>query len=160
MERGGLAFDNNVLDLSFLHPCRLVPSRPRPPFPPLPSSFPPLATPSFSLPPLPCLPQRFVQPTVVATAFVCQAAAAATRAGRAPGVTRGRVTLAATSTAPARTASVNAAPAGTESTAPLVGGACWGKEWGCRFCLSVCVRACGCVCVCAQKWVMWHQVSG
>lgn len=57
----------------------------------------------------------------MAMAFVCRALAAVTTAGWAPGVTRGRVTLAATSTAPARTASVNAVRAGTESTAPLVG---------------------------------------
>lgn len=69
----------------------------------------------------PCLPQRFVQRTVVAMAFVYQAAAAVMMAGWALGVTRGRVTLAAMNTAPARTENVNAAPVGTESTALLVG---------------------------------------
>lgn len=68
-----------------------------------------------------CLPQRFVQRTVVATAFAFQAPVAVTTAGRAPGVTRGRVTRAATSMALARTADVNAARAGTENTARLVG---------------------------------------
>lgn len=69
----------------------------------------------------PCLPQRFVQRTVVAMAFVCRAAAAVKTAGWALGVTKGRVTLAATNMALARTANVNAVQAGTESTALLVG---------------------------------------
>lgn len=67
-----------------------------------------------------CLPQRFVQRTVVAMAFVCRAPAAVTMAGWAPGVTRGRVTLAATSTALARTENVNAARVGTGNIALLV----------------------------------------
>lgn len=92
---------------------------------PLPSFLsadpPPLPHSPFSLFLCPCLPQRFVQPTVVAMAFVCRAAAAAMTAGWAPGVTRGRVTRAATSMALARMGNVNAAPVGMESTAPLVG---------------------------------------
>lgn len=50
-------------------------------------------------------------------AFVCPAAAAVTTAGWALGVTRGRVTLAATNMALARTANVNAVRVGTENTA-------------------------------------------
>lgn len=68
-----------------------------------------------------CLPQRFVQRTVVAMAFVFQAPVAVTTAGWVPGVTRGRVTRAATSMALARMANVNAVQAGMENTALLVG---------------------------------------
>lgn len=57
----------------------------------------------------------------MAMAFVCRAAAAVKTAGWALGVTRGRVTLAATSMALAKTANVNAVRAGTENTALLVG---------------------------------------
>lgn len=69
----------------------------------------------------PCLPQRFVQRTVVATAFVFQAPVAVTTAGWAPGVTRGRVTHAVMNMALAGTANVNAVRGGMENTAPLVG---------------------------------------
>lgn len=62
-----------------------------------------------------------MQPTVVVMAFVCRAAAAVMTAGRALGVTRGRVTRAAMNTALARMGNVNAARVGTESTALLVG---------------------------------------
>lgn len=89
----------------------------------------------------PCLPQRFVQRTVVAMAFVCRAAAAVTKAGWALGVTRGRVTLAATNMALARTENVNAARAGTESTALLVG---WDE-------VSVLSEDIGCVCLCVWE---------
>lgn len=84
---------------------------------------------SVCLPPLsffclflcPYLPQRFVQRTVVAMAFVCPAPAAVTMAGWALGVTRGRVTLAAMNMALAGMANVNAVLVGTENTALLVG---------------------------------------
>lgn len=67
------------------------------------------------------LPQRFVQPTAEDTASASGAPAAARRDGWAQPVISERVTRAATSTGRAGTASVNAARAGTESTAPLVG---------------------------------------
>lgn len=67
------------------------------------------------------LPQRFVQRTAEDMAFVSEAPAAARRAGWAQPVISERVTHAAMSTGPAGMASVNAARAGTESTAPLVG---------------------------------------
>lgn len=102
-----------------------------------------------------------MQPTVVAMAFVCRAPAVVTKAGWAPGVTRGRVTLAATSMALARTASVNAAQAGTENTAPLVGwdrGFVW--VWDPQgVYASVCAfggdKGVGCLsaCVCMKCWV-------
>lgn len=87
----------------------------------------------------PRLPQRFVQRTVVAMAFVCRAPAAVTTAGWALGVTRGRVTLAATNMALARTANVNAVRVGTENTALLVG---WEEVlvWvGDYVCLRLCI---------------------
>lgn len=62
---------------------------------------------------------RSVQRTAEDTAFVSEAPAAARRAGWAQPVISERVTHAAMSTAPAGTASVNAARAGTESTALL-----------------------------------------
>lgn len=108
----------------------------------------------------PCLPQRFVQPTVVAMAFVCRAAAVVTKAGWALGVTKGRVTLAVTNMALARTEDVNAVRAGTESTAPLVGRevvyvlvalwACMSVSlgWVCGVNTSV-RRLSACVCGCA-----------
>lgn len=99
----------------------------------------------FSLFLCPCLPQRFVQPTVVAMAFVCRAAAAAMTAGWAPGVTRGRVTLAATSMALARMGNVNAAPAGMESTAPLVGTIGRRSDFFCVCCARDSRRVCLCV---------------
>lgn len=67
----------------------------------------------------------------MAMAFVCRAAAAVTTAGWAPGVTRGRVTLAAMNMALARTENVNAVRVGTESTALLVGWEgvlVWGRD--------------------------------
>lgn len=67
------------------------------------------------------LPQRFVQQTAEDTEFASEAPAAARRAGWAQPVIRERVTHAAMSTGRAGTASVNAARAGTESTALLVG---------------------------------------
>lgn len=115
--------DNNSWICLFFTPVALscqhlfFPVHPTPSLLPLPFLF--IFSPSLLL--SLCLPQRFVQPTVVAMASVCRAPAAATTAGRAQGVTRGRVTLAATSTAHARTANVNAALAGMENTAPLVG---------------------------------------
>lgn len=72
----------------------------------------------------------------MAMAFVCRAAAAVTTAGWALGVTRGRVTLAATNMALARTENVNAVRVGTESTALLVG---WEE-------VLVLVGDSGCVC--------------
>lgn len=89
----------------------------------------------------PCLPQRFVQRTVVATAFVYRAAAAVMMAGWALGVTRGRVTLAAMNMALARMENVNAVRAGTESTALLVG---W--EQG-SYAMGQAMGLCMCVCV-------------
>lgn len=74
----------------------------------------------------------------MAMAFVCRAAAAVTTAGWALGVTRGRVTLAATNMALARMENVNAVRVGTESTALLVG---WEE-------VLVLVGDSGCVCVC------------
>lgn len=67
------------------------------------------------------LPQRFVQRTAEDMAFVSEAPAAARRAGWAQPVISERVTHAAMSTGHAGMASVNAAQAGTESTALLVG---------------------------------------
>lgn len=87
----------------------------------------------------PYLPQRFVQRTVVAMAFVCPAPAAVTMAGWALDVTRGRVTLAAMNMALARMANVNAVRVGTENTALLVG---WEEVlfWvGDSVCVYVCV---------------------
>lgn len=82
------------------------------------SVFPPL---SFFCPFLfLCLPQRFVHRTVVVMAFVFRAPAAVTMAGWALGVTRGRVTHAATNMALVRTANANAVRVGTENTALLV----------------------------------------
>lgn len=113
-------FDNNFWICLFLSTSALSHHHPVFPFPtPSPPFF--LSVGLFCLPLCPCLPQRFVQPTVEATAFVFQAPVAVTTAGWAPGVTRGRVTRAATSTAHARTANVNAVLVGTENTAPLVG---------------------------------------
>lgn len=151
--------DNNSWICLFLHPCCLVPSPPPPP---------PLLLFCLSSPTLSvffvclflcsCLTQRFVQRTVVAMAFVCRAPAAVTTAGWAPGVTRGRVTLAATNTAFAGTANANAVQDGTENTALSVGGeevwgigggvweesgACAGGNKG-AVCLSVWVRSTGC----------------
>lgn len=57
-----------------------------------------------------------------------RAPAAATRAGRAPAVTRGHATRAVRSMAPARTANASAAQDGTESTAPSVGEAGGGGD--------------------------------
>lgn len=88
-----------------------------PPLPSAPPFFPFLFVSSLSSP-----PQRFVPRTVEGTASVSEAPAAARRAGWARPVISERVTRAATSTGPAARASVNAARAGTESTAPLVGG--------------------------------------
>lgn len=80
-------------------------------------------TPSLSPTPLfSPLPQRFVQRTAEDMAFVSEAPAAARRVGWAQPVISGRVTHAAMSMGHAGTASVNAAQAGTESTALLVGG--------------------------------------
>ncbi|TKS80689.1 Teneurin-4 [Collichthys lucidus] len=69
--------------------------------------------------------QRFVQRTVVAMAFVCRAAAAVTTAGWALGVTRGRVTLAATNMVLARTANVNAVQRAVLVCAMEMVGALW-----------------------------------
>lgn len=120
----------------------------------------------------PCLPQRFVQPTVVVMAFVYRAAAAVMTAGWALGVTRGRVTRAAMNTALARMGNVNAVRDGTESTALLVG---WEEGlygMGLWVCMSLWrdlrvntnvagLSACAfCVCVCGwvsvQCWV-WGE---
>lgn len=87
-----------------------------------------------------------MQPTVVAMAFVCRAAAVVTKAGWALGVTKGRVTLAVTNMALARTEDVNAVQAGTESTAPLVG----------RELVSVLVALWVCISV-SLGWVLWGQ---
>lgn len=77
----------------------------------------------------------------MAMAFVCRAAAAVTTAGWAPGVTRGRVTLAAMNMALARTENANAVRVGTESTALLVG---WEGFWfGAGMCMSVYGRGFG-----------------
>lgn len=65
--------------------------------------------------------QRSARRTAARTACAWAARAAARKAGRAQPATREPATPAAPSTAPARTASVNAARDGTESTAPLVG---------------------------------------
>lgn len=62
-------------------------------------------------------PQSCAQRTVVDMASVWRAAAGATRAGWAPGVSNGLVTLAAANTGPARTESANAARDGMENTA-------------------------------------------
>lgn len=67
------------------------------------------------------LPQRFVQRTAEDMAFVSEAPAAARRDGWAQPVISEHVTHAAMSTGHAGMASVNAAQAGTESTALLVG---------------------------------------
>lgn len=77
----------------------------------------------------------------MAMAFVCRAPVAVTTAGWALGVTRGRVTLAATNMALARTANVNAVRVGTENTALLVG---WEEILvsGGGLCVSMCVYVC------------------
>lgn len=114
----------------------------------------------FCFPLCPCLPQRFVQRTVVAMAFVCQAPAAVTTAGWALGVTRGRVTLAATNMALAGTGNVNAVLVGTENTALLVGwrGVLVWVGDSIHVCESVCLGAnksigCPSACVSLKRWV-------
>lgn len=85
----------------------------------------------------------------MAMAFVCRVAAAVTKAGWALGVTRGRVTLAATNMALARTENVNAVRVGTGSTALLVG---WEE-------VLVLIEDFGCVCLCVWEgfWGGQHQ---
>lgn len=69
--------------------------------------------------------QRCVRQTAARTACAWAARVAARRAGRAQPATSGPATPAAPSTAPVRTASVNVARDGTESTVPLVGCLCF-----------------------------------
>lgn len=69
---------------------------------------------------------------------MCPAPAAVTKAGWALGVTRGRVTLAATNTELARTGNVNAVRVGTANTALLVGWEEVRAGWG--LCVCLCAR--------------------
>lgn len=78
----------------------------------------------------------------MAMAFVFRAPAAATTAGWVLGVTRGRVTHAATNMALARMANVNAVRVGMENTALLVG---WEAVWVWVGWKGLCVRTYVCL---------------
>lgn len=146
--------DNNFWICLLLSPSALSHLRPVFPFP---SSLPPsfLSVGLFCLLLFPCLPQRFVQPTVEAMAFVFQAPVAVTTAGWAPGVTRGRVTRAAMSMAHAGMANVNAVLVGMENTALLVG-----RDKAVVWVVMVVGERRGggllqCICLCLVRWGGW-----